>query len=178
MSAPGGPGFDQWLDSQLQQHASANPGPSPVPAQSQYHAAYLQGGAHLSLLAKIAAALTTKAAIGVAAGALVVAAAGAGESVVTGSFNPSDWGKQVVEQVNDCKTALTPGSHGIGDCVSSFASQHAQAASAQHRATPTPGHGDRTPGPPTGKGKPVTPTAHPHPTPPAQAHPTPPAKKK
>jgi hypothetical protein len=141
MSAPGGPGFDQWLDSQLQQHASANPGPSPVPAQAQYHAAYLHGGAHLSLLAKIAAALTTKAAIGVAAGALVVAAAGAGESVVTGSFNPSDWGQQVVKQVNDCKAALTPG-------------------------------------PPTGKAKPVTPTPHPHPTPPAQAHPTPPAKKK
>ena len=176
MSAPGDPGFDQWLDSQLHQQAAANTGPSPLPAQAQYHAAYLTGGAHLSLLAKIGAALTTKVAIGVAAGALVVAAAGAGESAITGSVNPSDWGKQVVKQVNECKTALAPGSHGVGECVSSFASQHGQSTSADHRATPTPAHTEHTPGPPAGKGKPVTPTPHPHPAPPAEAHPTPPAK--
>jgi hypothetical protein len=174
MSSSGNPGFDHWLDSQLQQHAAAHTGPSPLPAQAQYHAAYLHGGAHLSLLAKIGAALTTKVAIGVAAGALVVAAAG-GESVITGSSNPSDWGKQVVKQVNDCKAALAPGSHGIGDCVSSFASQHGQASSAGNRATPTPGHGQHTPGPPTGKGKPNT---NPNPVPTNRAHPTPPVKKK
>ena len=165
MSAPGGPGFDQWLDSQLQQHAAAHTGPSPLPAQAQYHAAYLKGGGHLSLLAKIGAVLSTKAAIGVAAGALVVGAAGVSESVITGSFNPGDWGKQVVKQVNDCKAALTPGSHGIGDCVSSFASRHGKDVSAEHRATPTPGHGVHTPGPPAGKGKGAprpTPTPHAH----------------
>ena len=168
MSAPGGPGFDQWLDSQLHQHAAAHPGPHPLPTQAQYHAAYLKGSTHLSLLAKIAAAVSTKAAIGVAASALVVGAAGASESVITGSLNPSDWGQQVVKQVNTCKTALVPGSHGIGDCVSSFASQHGKDVSSERHATPTPGHGVHTPGPPAGKGNPnphPTPTSHPHPTP-------------
>ncbi len=168
MSTPGVPGFDRWLDSQLQQHASAHVGPSPLPTQAQYHAAYLQG-AHLPLLAKVGAALTTKAVIAVMAGVLVVAAAGAGESVITGSINPSDWGKQVVKQVNDCKAALAPDSHGIGQCVSSFASsKHGAGRSAEHRATPTPAHGEHTPGPPPGKGKASarpTPTSHPHPTP-------------
>jgi hypothetical protein len=173
MSALSGPGFDTWLDSQLQQHAAAYSGPSPLPAQAQYHAAYLHGGVHLPLLAKVGAVLTTKAAIGVAAGALAVGAAGVGESVITGSINPADWGKQVVQQVKYCKDALAPGSHGIGQCVSSFASQHgAKGSSAEHHATPTPAHGQHTPGPPPGKGKPVV-----HPTPPAHVHPTPPAKK-
>jgi hypothetical protein len=168
MSTMGDQGFDQWLSSQLQQHAAAYSGPSPLPAQSQYHAAYLHGGAHMSLLAKIAAAITTKAAIGVAAGALVVGAAGVGESVITGSTNPSDWGKQVVKQVTTCKDALAPDSHGIGQCVSAFASSKHQGAGAEHRATPTPAHGQHTPGPPPNKGQATprpTPTPHPHPTP-------------
>src|SRR5258708_983453 len=167
MSAPGDPGFDQWLSSQRHEHAAAHAGPSPMPAQAQYHAAYAKAGTRLSLLAKVAAALSTKAAVGVAAGALAVGAAGVGESVITGSTNPGDWGKQVVKQVNDCKAALAPDLHGIGQCVSSFASQHGAANSAGHRATPTPAHGDHTPGQPTGKGKAnPRPTPHPHPTPP------------
>jgi hypothetical protein len=167
MSNPGDLGFDRWLSSQLQQHAAAHSGPSPLSTQAQYHAAYVQGGANLPLLAKIGAAITTKAAIGVAAGALVVGAAGVGESVITGSTNPSDWGKQVVKQVTTCKDALAPGSHGIGQCVSAFASSKHQGAGAEHRATPTPAHGQHTPGPPPGKGKATarpTPTRHPHPT--------------
>jgi len=167
MSAPGNPGFDRWLDSQLQQHASAHVGPSPLPAQAPYHAAYVKAGTHMPLIAKIAAVLTTKAAIGVAAATLAVGAAGVSESAITGSTNPSDWGNQVVKQVNTCKDALAPGSHGIGECVSSFASRHGQDSSAEHRATPTPAHGDHTPGPPPGKGKQTPhPTPHPHPTPP------------
>jgi hypothetical protein len=121
----------------------------------------------MPLIAKIAAVLTTKAAIGVAAATLAVGAAGVSESAITGSTNPSDWGNQVVKQVNTCKDALAPGSHGIGECVSSFASRHGQDSSAEHRATPTPAHGDHTPGPPPGKGKQTPhPTPHPHPTPP------------
>lgn len=176
MSTLGDGSFDQWLGQQLQLHASALGGPSPLPAQAQYHAAYLQGGVHLPLIAKIGAVLTTKAAIGVTAGVLAVGAASAGEAVITGSINPSDWGKQVVKQVNDCKAALTPGSHGIGQCVSEFASQHGNKGnngnSAEHRANPTPGKGVHTPGQPS-KVKPAT-----HPTPPSHAHPTPPKKNK
>jgi hypothetical protein len=171
MSSSGDAGFDQWLSSQLEQHASAHAGPSPMPAQAQYHATYVNAGTRLPLLAKVAAALTTKTAIAVAAGALAIGAAGVGESVITGSTNPGDWGKQVVKQVNECKAALAPGSHGIGQCVSSFASQHGAAKSAEHRATPTPAYGDHTPGQPPGKGK-----ANPHPTP--HPHSTPPKKNK
>jgi hypothetical protein len=168
MSTSGGTGFDQWLQSQLQQHASAHTGPSPLPAQAQYHAAYLKG-THLPLLAKVAAALTTKVAIGVAASALVVSAAGVSESVITGSTNPSDWGKQVVKQVSTCKDALAPDSHGIGECVSSFASQQGKSSSGEHPATPAPTHAEHTPGSLPSKGKET-----PHPTPPPHPHPTPP----
>jgi uncharacterized low-complexity protein len=171
MSTHGVESFDQWLGQQLQMHASAHGGPSPLPAQAQYHAAYIKGAVHLPLLAKVGAVLTTKVAIAATASVLAVGAAAAGEAVITGSVNPSDWGKQVVKQVNDCKAALTPGSHGIGQCVSGFASQHGNKGG-EHRATPTPGHSDHTPGPPPGKGRPST-----HPTPPSHAHPTPPKKK-
>jgi hypothetical protein len=176
MNAPGGDSFDQWLGQTLQQHASAHSAPSPMPVQAQYHAAYLQSGLHLPFLAKVGAVLTAKAAIAATVGVLVAAAAG--EAVVTGSVNPADWGQQVVQQVQKCKDALAPGSHGIGSCVSSFANQHGKTESSDHRANPTPGRGQgnkHTPGPPD-KTHP-TPPASPgksgsHPTPPV--HPTPP----
>lgn len=174
MNALGGDSFDTWLDEQLQHHASATEGPSPMPAQAQYHSGHVKAAGHMSFLAKAAALLTTKAAIGVAASVLVVSAAGS-EAAITGSFNPSDWGQQVVNQVNKCKDALAPGSHGIGQCVSSFASQHGKQVSSEHRATPTPGHGqaDHTPGPPVVK---VHPTPPVHPTQPV--YPTHPNKNK
>ena len=174
MSTPGAEAFDQWLGQQLQVHASTHSGPSPLPAQAQYHASYLKGGVHLPLLAKIGAVLTTKTAIGVTAGVLAVGAASAGEAAITGSVNPSDWGTAVVEQVNECKAALlqSPGSHGIGQCVSDFASQHGNKGSATHPANPGRGHGQQAATPPA-KGKPAS-----HPTPPSHAHPTPPKKKK
>jgi hypothetical protein len=177
MNAQGGDSFDQWLGQQLQQHASARSAPSPIPAQARYHAAYVQAGVHVPVLAKVAAVLTTKAAIAVTFGVLAVAAAG--EAVVTGSINPVDWGQQVVQQVQKCKDALAPDSYGIGDCVSSFASKHGKNVSDEHRAHPTPtsshangtgngnGNGD-------GKDKPH-PTPPGHPSPPDKAHPSPPS---
>jgi type IV secretory pathway TrbL component len=175
MSTVGAGTFDQWLGQELRLHASANTGPNPLPAQAQYQAAYVNGAVSIPLLAKVGAVLTTKAAIGVTAGVLAVGAAGASEAAITGSANPSDWGKQVVKQVNDCKAALAPGTHGIGECVSSFASQHGNKGgnSADHRNNPTTGHAAHTPGRPPSKGKPST-----HPSPPSHAHPTPPKKKK
>jgi hypothetical protein len=173
MSTLGGESFDQWLGQQLQHHSSAYAAPNPLPAQAQYHAAYVNGALQVSLLAKVGAAITTKAAIGLTAGVLAVGAASAGEAAITGSANPSDWGKQVVEQVKDCKAALTPGSHGIGQCVSEFASQHGNKGGASNRANPNAGNGQHTPGPPAGKGKPAS-----HATPPARAHSTPPKKNK
>jgi hypothetical protein len=173
MNALGGDSFDQWLGQQLQQHAAAHNAPSPMPAQAQYHAAYIKAGVHVPVLAKVAAVLTTKAAIAVTFG--VLAAAAAGEAVVTGSINPADWGQQVVQQVQTCKDALAPDSHGAGDCVSSFTSKHGKNVSDEHRAHPTPGQGNGN-GTGTGDGKDKThPTPTAHPSPPDKDHPSPPS---
>ena len=172
MNAPGDDSFDQWLGQELQQHAAAHNAPSPTPAQAQYHAAYIQAGVHVPLLAKVAAVLATKAAIAVTFG--VLAAAAAGEAVVTGSINPVDWGQQVVQQVQKCKDALVPESHGIGECVSSFSSQHGKNVSGDHRAHPTPGQGNGNGGG-NDKAHP-TPPAKVHPSPPDKVHPSPPYK--
>jgi hypothetical protein len=182
MNAPGDDSFDQWLGQQLQQHASAHSAPSPMPVQAQYHAAYVKSGLHVPMLAKVAAVLTTKAALAITVGVLVAAAAG--ETVVTGSINPADWGQQVVHQVQKCKDALAPGSHGIGDCVSSFSSQHGKKVSSDHHASPTPGQGNgngngHTPGqpdkthptPPGQGGSHNTPPDKDHPSPPSTGHP-------
>jgi urease accessory protein UreF len=147
MSVESGDGFDRWLEQQLQTQAVNQRGPSPMPAQAQYHAAYLQGGPHMSVLAKAATVVSTKGAIGLAVAALAIGTAGvAAEAAITGSANPSNWGQQVVQQVDKCKAALAPGSHGIGECVSTFASKHGQEESSEHRASPARLH---TPGAPT-----------------------------
>ncbi len=139
--------FDRWLEQQLQGSANGPIGPTPLPARARYHTASLQGSLYTSFLVQVAALATTKATIGLTVGVLAVGAAGAaGEAAITGSANPSDWGHQVVQQVKQCKAALVPGTHGIGQCVSAFASQHGTQATDGHGAT---GH-------PTGE-----PTSHP-----------------
>jgi len=126
-----GDGFDRWLEQQLQ--TANQSGPSPIPAQAQYHASYLQGGPHMSILAKAVSVVSAKGAIGLAVAALAVGAAGvAAEAAITGSADPSNWGQQVVQQVDKCKDALAPGSHGIGECVSTFASQKGKQESSKH----------------------------------------------
>ena len=90
----------------------------------------------MSFLAKAIAVVSSKGAIGLAVAALAMGAATvATEASVTGSSNPTNWGQQVVQPVQKCKAALTPGSHGIGECVSTFAKQHGQQVSADHRAS-------------------------------------------
>lgn len=110
----------------------------------------------MSVFAKVATLVSTKGAIGLTVAVLAVGAAGAAaEAAVTGSANPSNWGRQVVEQVQDCKAALAPGSHGIGQCVSAFAKQHGKQVSADNRASSARVNGsDHTPGPPANPGRP------------------------
>jgi hypothetical protein len=76
------------------------------------------------------AALTVKLLTGVAVAAAAVTVAGA---ATTGSVNPLTWGQQVSQHVADCKAKLSDGQHGIGDCVSAFASQHGQAVASDAR---------------------------------------------
>ncbi len=81
------------------------------------------------------AALGAKFLTGFAVAALAVAGAGVTTEVATtGSLNPSDWGQQVVQQVNTCKDTLrASGVRGIGQCVSAFAKQHGKVVSGEHR---------------------------------------------
>jgi hypothetical protein len=75
-------------------------------------------------------AVVVKATTGFAVAAFaVVAAAAVTEAAITGSADPSNWGRLVTQQVATCKAALATGEHGIGQCVSAFASQHGQVMS-------------------------------------------------
>ncbi len=68
----------------------------------------------------------------IAAVAAVAAAGAVTATAVTGSPNPQVWGQQVKAAVEQCKDNLQTGQHGIGDCVSDFASKHGQTERTQH----------------------------------------------
>ena len=75
-------------------------------------------------------ALAVKAATGFAVAVVaMLAAAAVTEAAITGSADPSNWGRLVTQQVATCKAALKTGEHGIGQCVSAFASRHGQVMS-------------------------------------------------
>lgn len=81
------------------------------------------------------AALGAKLLTGFAVAALAVAGAGVTTEVATtGSLDPTVWGQQVKEQVQDCKDTLrASGVRGIGQCVSAFAKTHGPTVSGEHR---------------------------------------------
>jgi hypothetical protein len=88
------------------------------------------------LLSGSRAALVVKAVTGFAVAAFaMVAAAAVTEAAITGSADPANWGQQVRQQVIACKAALETGEHGIGPCVSAFASQHGQVMSGRASGT-------------------------------------------
>jgi len=95
-----------------------------------------------ALLGGVGAALSFKLLTGVAVAAAAVTLAGA---ATTGSLDPNVWGQQVKTRVAECKDKLADGRHGIGDCVSSFASQHGSSvasAARQHGNGNQNGHGN------------------------------------
>jgi hypothetical protein len=60
-------------------------------------------------------------------------AGAATEVAITGSLNPTNWGQQVTQQVGTCKaSAAALGLHGIGECVSDFASSKARVNQGQN----------------------------------------------
>ena len=102
---------------------------APIPLRGSLNS----GGIMKRLLGGAGVALGLKVATGVAIAAFAAVAAGATTEVaVTGSLNPADWGQQVKTTVADCKAKLAAGQHGIGDCVSDFATQHGDLVSDQH----------------------------------------------
>lgn len=120
-------GFDDWLERELQQNASRETGPSPLPSQSRYQVLPLQGSALNRVSSGLAAMVSAKTVTALALSVAAIVTAGATtEAVITGSTNPANWGHQVVQQVQTCKVALAPGGHGVGECVSSLAPQLGQ----------------------------------------------------
>ncbi len=86
------------------------------------------------LLGGAGAALGVKLLTGIAVAAAAVVVAGAATEVaVTGSLNPTNWGQQVKTQVGACKaSAARLGVHGIGECVSDFASSKPRENQGKH----------------------------------------------
>ena len=124
--------FESELDQEL--HRVLDPvAATPVPARRAVHsrtaARTIAGGAGAALGLKLLTA------VAVAAAAVTVAGA-----ATTGSLNPIEWGQQVKQQVETCKSKLADGQHGIGDCVSGFASQHGASVASDARH-----HGDTNP---------------------------------
>jgi uncharacterized membrane protein YgcG len=160
MGTRGVNGFDEWLERELQQNASRETGPSPLPSQSRYRVLTLQGGALNRVSFALAAMVSAKTVTALALSVVAIVAAGATtEAVITGSANPANWGRLVVQQVQTCKVALAPGGHGVGECVSSFASQHGQ-QERKTQGTSSPGQHPNG-GPPSGHPVGGPPSPHP-----------------
>jgi len=122
----------------------------------------LLGGARAAIGVKI----LTGIAVAAAATTFAVAAT---EVAATGSANPTNWGSQVVTQVNACKaSAERLGVHGIGQCVASFARTHGDTVSDSHAKdgktkTGVEGNGHANPNanaPANGHGRPTQATGH------------------
>jgi hypothetical protein len=117
----------------------------------------------MSLLSGLPAIVASKAATGIAVATLAVAGAGAvTATAVTGSPNPTVWGKAVTTAVATCKADLKDGAHSIGTCVSDVAKQKGQQERDQHSpaagsaGSPGSAASSHPTGPPTSH-----PTAHP-----------------
>jgi hypothetical protein len=99
---------------------------APIPTRRTVHG----HGTARALLKGAGAALTIKLLTGAAVAAAALTVAGV---ATTGSLNPTNWGERVTTQVSNCKAQLSDGQHGIGDCVSGFASQHGAATASAAR---------------------------------------------
>lgn len=130
--------LDHLLEQGLQASVGGLQGPSPAVAQSAYHV-FATGGKSMSILSTLAAAVSTKAAAGLATAALVAGGASAAATAATGSPKPAVWGNTVTRAVATCKSSLTTGNHGIGQCVSAVAKQKGAEKRALHtKANHTP----------------------------------------
>lgn len=128
--------FDAWLERELHQQLTAMTPRSTRPGQARYQTALLNRRHRmLHILPASAAAKAVAVVVAVAAAGTVTATA------VTGSVNPQVWGQQVKAAVEQCKDNLQSGQHGIGDCVSDFASKHGQTERNQHAQDSTQTHG-------------------------------------
>jgi len=129
--------FDEWLEDELGRTLTPIVSQPARPGQARYQVTRTH---RLSMGRK---AVLSLAIATMALGASAVLAA------ASGSLNPQVWGQQVSSAVEQCKTDLQPGLHGIGACVSAFARHHGQQMQT-HGADGAAGqkHGGNHPGPP------------------------------
>lgn len=138
----GGFDLDRLLEQELQRAAGQLQGPSAGASQAAYHSAIAAGGASLSF-SSIPAFLTGKAAIALAAAAVVTGGAAVTATAATGSPDPGVWGSVVVQAVQGCKATIgtgpTAANHtasgardNIGQCVSAIAKTHGATERALH----------------------------------------------
>ena len=147
------PGFENWLEQQLQGSAGQQVGPHPQPAQAAYHHAFLSGGISMTGTSGALAALGGKAAAIATAAVLAAGVGGATAATqLTGSTNPDTWGKTVTAAVTTCKDkASQENQHGIGQCVSAVAKQKGAEERAAHSKAPDTEPSSEPSSHPTGK---------------------------
>jgi hypothetical protein len=163
-----GSDFDELLERELQRQLGRLQGPRPMVAQSTYHTAHAPGGRTMSLLSTLTAAASPKAAAAVLATAAVVVGGGSvAAAATTGSSDPTVWGKTVTAAVNTCKSNLTDGHHGIGQCVQAVATQKGEQERAAHSASAA-----RQNQPAAAAGQHPATASTSHPTGPPTSHPT------
>ncbi|HEV2235368.1 MAG TPA: hypothetical protein VGR57_01795 [Ktedonobacterales bacterium] len=102
-----------------------------------------------------AAAAAVKSKVGVAVLTALIATGGAAGTVA--AAHQGAFGQQVKAQVDTCKDALKAGTHGIGDCVSDFASQHGQTERQQHSQSDSTSHGQPSSPGKSGSHRPASP---------------------
>src|SRR3989442_6760836 len=133
--------FDQWLEGEL--------GRALTPIVSQ---PALAGQARYQVTRTHRLSMGRKAVVSLAIATMALAAS-AVLAAASGSLNPQAWGQQVGSAVEQCKTDLQPGLHGIGACVSAFARRQGQQMQTQRGSNGANGvagqnHGGNHPGPP------------------------------
>ena len=116
--------FDFWLKDELGKgYASFRSFLPPAGAPYRTHASNTRGPRSRGARAAI---VVVAVALGLMATTVLAAAA------VTGSANPQAWGQYVNDAVSTCKSELTSGQHGIGQCVSAIARQKGPKERNQH----------------------------------------------
>jgi hypothetical protein len=135
--------FDVWLNDELGKgYAPFRAVLPPAGAPYRSHASITRARRGRGAWAAI---VVVAAALGLMATTALAAAA------VTGSANPQAWGQYVSDAVSTCKSELTSGQHGIGQCVRAIARQKGSQERNQHSNGNGNGKAHATPkGRPTG----------------------------
>jgi hypothetical protein len=118
--------FDQWLEDELGRTLTPIVSQPARPGQARYQVTR----SHRLSIGRKAVVSLAMATMALGASAVLAAA--------SGSLDPQVWGQQVSSAVEQCKTDLQPGLHGIGACVSAFARHQGQQMQTQPRGQRQP----------------------------------------